>query len=364
MHLRPLPPPAPPPKPTQPTNPHRVTLVLTLGLPTSSPMKEPLTPRRNNPWNKPRSISAEASHSPTNPRAAPAQKKHPPIQLQQSSRLEGVSEIRKTPLSISGLTFVSLHTPRNDEEALKSTKVYDTRRSRAANSKTTRSGTQLPPHSSPGTPTIPLPPNQSPSGPAPPPRPPPAWAKPPPHPPPLPTTTLGPLHYAVDALPATSPPSPSPAATPEADPRASAPTHLESMQMLWRHHPREPGAPTPNLAPNTIHFVTGGEPCWPANPPSALLPPTLPIADQPPAPFPAPPPPPWAAPPAVSDAPASSVPPALAPAPPAPRCSTPAPMPPSLPMPHLNPPLPVKAPPPAPSMPLLALPPTCKGRPP
>ncbi|KAG5727076.1 hypothetical protein E4T56_gene20315 [Termitomyces sp. T112] len=99
MRLRPLPPLTPPPKPTQPTNPHRVTLVLTLGPPTSSPMKEPLIPRRNNPWNEPRSISTEASHSPTNPRAAPAQKKHPPIQLQQTSKLEGVSEIHKTPLT-------------------------------------------------------------------------------------------------------------------------------------------------------------------------------------------------------------------------------------------------------------------------
>ncbi|KAG5331696.1 hypothetical protein C0989_007425, partial [Termitomyces sp. Mn162] len=87
MCLRPLPPPAPPPKPTQPTNPHRVTLVLTPGLPTSSSMKEPPIPRRNNPRNKPRSTSTEASHSPTNPRAAPAQEKHPPIQSQQTSKL-------------------------------------------------------------------------------------------------------------------------------------------------------------------------------------------------------------------------------------------------------------------------------------
>ncbi|KAG5735586.1 hypothetical protein E4T56_gene11171 [Termitomyces sp. T112] len=79
-------------------------------------------------------------------------------------------------------------------------------------------------------------------------------------------------------------------------------------------------------------------PCWPANPPSTLLPPTLPIADQPPVPFPTPLPPLWATPPAASDAPTSS-----APAPPTPRCSMPAPMPPSLPVLHLDPPLPVKA---------------------
>ncbi|KAG5726631.1 hypothetical protein E4T56_gene5552 [Termitomyces sp. T112] len=150
--------------------------------------------------------------------------------------------------------------------------------------------------------------------------------------------TPGPLHYAVDALPATSPPSPSPAATLEADPWASVPTCLESMRMLRRHHPREPGAPAPNLAPNTIHL-----PRWPANPPSALLPPTLPVADQPPAPFPTPPPPLWAAPPAASDTPASPVPLTLAPVPPALRCSTPAPTPPSLPVPRLNPPSPVEA---------------------
>ncbi|KAG5348770.1 hypothetical protein C0989_008349, partial [Termitomyces sp. Mn162] len=48
-HLRPLPPPAPPPMPTQPTNPHQVTLALTLGLPNSSLMKEPPTPRKEQP---------------------------------------------------------------------------------------------------------------------------------------------------------------------------------------------------------------------------------------------------------------------------------------------------------------------------
>ncbi|KAG5718572.1 hypothetical protein E4T56_gene16489 [Termitomyces sp. T112] len=90
-----------------------------------------------------------------------------------------------------------------------------------------------------------LPPNQSPSGPTPPPRPLPAWAKPPPCLLPLPTTTPGPLHYAVNAPPATSPPSPSPAATLEADPRASAPTRLELMRMLWRHLQENPVLPHP-----------------------------------------------------------------------------------------------------------------------
>ncbi|KAG5348633.1 hypothetical protein C0989_009335 [Termitomyces sp. Mn162] len=95
--------PPPPNNHEQPTNPYQVTLVSTLGPPTSSPMKEPSTPGRNNPRDEPRSISAEVGHSPTNPHAA--QKKHPPTQLQQTSKLGGVSEIRKTPLSVSGLTF-------------------------------------------------------------------------------------------------------------------------------------------------------------------------------------------------------------------------------------------------------------------
>ncbi|KAG5729436.1 hypothetical protein E4T56_gene6161 [Termitomyces sp. T112] len=57
-------------------------------------------------------------------------------------------------------------------------------------------------------------------------------------------------------------------------------------------------------------------PHWPANPPSASLPPTPPAANHPPAPFSAPLPPPWAAPPAVLDAPASPIPLVLAPVPP------------------------------------------------
>ncbi|KAG5721524.1 hypothetical protein E4T56_gene13091 [Termitomyces sp. T112] len=93
--------PPPPNNCEQPTNPHRVTLVSTPGPPTSFPMKEPLTPGRNNPRDEPRSISAEAGHSPTNPHAA--QKKHPPTQPQQTSKLGEVSEIHKTPLNWSGL---------------------------------------------------------------------------------------------------------------------------------------------------------------------------------------------------------------------------------------------------------------------
>ncbi|KAG5725080.1 hypothetical protein E4T56_gene10254 [Termitomyces sp. T112] len=169
--------------------------------------------------------------------------------------------------------------------------------------------------------------------------------------------TPGPLHYAVNAPPTTFPPSPSPAATPEADPQASAPTHLGLTQTLQRHCPRGPGAPTPNLAPNTTHLW----PHWPANPPSTLL--SWPIADHPPAPFPTPLPPPWAAPPTVPDAPASPVPPTLALAPHTLRCSTPTLTPPSLPALHFNPPLPIKAPLPMPSMPPLAPPPACEGRP-
>ncbi|KNZ72637.1 Filamentous hemagglutinin [Termitomyces sp. J132] len=98
-------------------------------------------------------------------------------------------------------------------------------------------------------------------------------------------------------------------------------------------------------------------PHWPANPPSTLLPPTPPVADQPLAPFSAPPPPLWATPPAASDAPASPVPLALALVPPALRCSMPTPTPPSPPVPCLDPPLPVEAPPPMPSMLPLAPPP-------
>ncbi|KAG5349340.1 hypothetical protein C0989_004506 [Termitomyces sp. Mn162] len=191
--------------------------------------------------------------------------------------------------------------------------------------------------------------------------------------------TLGPPHYATNAPPATSPPLPSPAATPEADPWTSAPTHLGLMQMLWRHCPRGPGAPAPSLTPKTTHFSNRQRigkdtyegspralkwPHWPANPPSALLPPTPPTVNHPPVPFPAPPPPPWATPPAVPDAPASPVPLMLTPSPLAPRCSVPTPMPPSLPVPRLDPPSPVGAPPPVPSMPPLEPPPACKGRPP
>ncbi|KAG5335025.1 hypothetical protein C0989_002443 [Termitomyces sp. Mn162] len=194
--------------------------------------------------------------------------------------------------------------------------------------------------------------------------------------------TLGPLRYAADALPATSPPSPSPAATLEADPWTSVPTCLGLMQMLWKHHPREPGASAPSLTPKTTHFSnrqrigkdtykgsphTPKQPHWPANPPSASLPPTLPAANHPLVPFPAPPPPLGAAPPAVSDAPASPVPLVLAPAPaPAPlalKCSVPTPMPPSPLMPHPNPPSPIEAPLPVLSMLPLAPPPTCKERP-
>ncbi|KAG5721609.1 hypothetical protein E4T56_gene13140 [Termitomyces sp. T112] len=171
--------------------------------------------------------------------------------------------------------------------------------------------------------------------------------------------TLGPPHYAANAPPATSPPLPSPAATLGADSQASAPTHLGSMQTPQRHRPREPGAPAPNLTPNMTHL----RPHWPANPPSTSLPPTPPAANHPLVPFPAPPPPPWAAPPTASDTPTSPIPLVLTPAPLATRCSTPAPMPPSLPMLRLDPPSPVEAPPPMPSMPPLAPPPTCKGRP-
>ncbi|KAG5734817.1 hypothetical protein E4T56_gene768 [Termitomyces sp. T112] len=229
-----------------------------------------------------------------------------------------------TPACFAYLTLtqikVSLHTPRNDKEALK-------RPSR--------------PLTPPPEPPPSLPPNQSPSGPAPPPRPLPAQAKPPPHLPPLPTTTPGPLHYAVDALPATSPPLPSPAATSEADPQASVPTRLELTNR------RRSGS---NTYEGSLHALK--RPCWPANPPSTLLPPTPPIADQPPVPFPAPLPPLWATPPAALNAPTSPVPVALTPVPPAPRCSMPTPTPPSPPALHLDPPLPIKAPPPMPSTPL------------
>ncbi|KAG5725350.1 hypothetical protein E4T56_gene6752, partial [Termitomyces sp. T112] len=228
-------------------------------------------------------------------------------------------------------------------------------------------------------PPPPPPPNQSPSGPAPPPIPPPTPAKPLLHLPPLSTTTPGPLHYAADAPPATSPPLPSPAATLEADPQTSAPTHPGLTQMLRKHCPRGPSAPAPSLTPKTTHFSNRqriwkdtykGSPCtlkrphWPANPPSASLPPTPPTVKHPPAPFPTPPPLPQTTPPAASDAPASPIPLALTLLPLTPRCSAPAPMPPSSPVPHLNPPSPIKAPLSMPSMPPLEPPPACEGRPP
>ncbi|KAG5351199.1 hypothetical protein C0989_007543 [Termitomyces sp. Mn162] len=190
--------------------------------------------------------------------------------------------------------------------------------------------------------------------------------------------TPGPLHYAADAPLATSSPSPSPAATREADPQTSAPTCLGSTQMLQRHRPKEPGAPAPSLTPKTTHFSNRqrigkdtyeGSPCtlkqphWPANPPSALLPPTLPTVNHPLAPSPAPLPPPWTAPPTVSDTLTSPIPLALAPLPLALRCSMPTPMPPSLPALRSDPPSPIEAPPPVPSMLPLKPPPACKGRP-
>ncbi|KAG5348733.1 hypothetical protein C0989_008583 [Termitomyces sp. Mn162] len=153
--------------------------------------------------------------------------------------------------------------------------------------------------------------------------------------------TPGPLHYAVDALPATSPPSPSPAATLEADPWASR-TWCSRTQPGPKHNPFSNRQRSGNNAYEGSPHAPK-QPRWPANPPSALLPPTLPVADKPPAPFPTPPPPLWAAPPAASDTPASPVPLTLAPVPPALRCSTPAPTPPSLPVPRLNPPSPVEA---------------------
>ncbi|KAG5333528.1 hypothetical protein C0989_005514 [Termitomyces sp. Mn162] len=173
--------------------------------------------------------------------------------------------------------------------------------------------------------------------------------------------TLGPPHCATNAPPATSPPLPSSAATLEADPWTSVPTHLGLMQTLQRHCPREPGAPALSLTSKTTYFSNRRRigkdtyegslcalkwPHWLANPPSASLPPTLPTVNHPPVPFPAPLPPPWAAPPTASDAPTSPVPLVLTPLPLAPRCSMPAPMPPSLPVLHLNPPSPIKAPPP------------------
>ncbi|KAG5717392.1 hypothetical protein E4T56_gene7670 [Termitomyces sp. T112] len=334
-------------------------------------MKETPTPRRNNPRDEPQSISAEVSHSPTDPCTAPAKEASTnttPTALQTLGSVRNMdSTPTSTPACFTYLTLmqieVSLHTPRNNEEALESTKNMIQGRTGQQNQRQQEAGPDYPL-------TLPLeplplpPPNQSPSGPTPLPRPLPTLARPPLHPPLLSTTTPGPLHYAADAPPATSPPLPSPAATPEADPQTSAPTHLGSMQTLRRHHPREPGAPTPSLTPKTTHFSTRWrigkdtyegsphapkQPHWPANPPSTSLPPTLPTVNHPPAPFPAPPPPPWTAPPAASDAPASPVPLALAPLPLAPRCSMPAPMPPSLPMLHLDPPSPSKAPPPMPS---------------
>ncbi|KAG5733965.1 hypothetical protein E4T56_gene7425 [Termitomyces sp. T112] len=81
---------------------------------------------------------------------------------------------------------------------------------------------------------------------------------PPPHRPPPPTTTPGPPHCAAGAPPTTSPIAPSPAATPEAGLRTPASTRPESMQTLWRHHPRGPDAPAPSLKPENEPSITNG----------------------------------------------------------------------------------------------------------
>ncbi|KAG5731461.1 hypothetical protein E4T56_gene4365 [Termitomyces sp. T112] len=104
-----------------------------------------------------------------------------------------------------------------------------------------------------------LPPGQLPSGPAPLLRPPPTPATPPPHQPPPPTTTPGPPHCIADAPPTTSPITPSPAATLEAELQTSASTRPELTQTPWRHHPRGPDAPAPSLIPeNELSVMNGG----------------------------------------------------------------------------------------------------------
>ncbi|KNZ75041.1 hypothetical protein J132_05332 [Termitomyces sp. J132] len=70
--------------------------------------------------------------------------------------------------------------------------------------------------------------------------------------------TPGPLHCIADALPATSPIAPSPAATPEAELRTPASTRPELTQMLWRHRPKGPDAPAPSLNPENEPSVTNG----------------------------------------------------------------------------------------------------------
>ncbi|KAG5352426.1 hypothetical protein C0989_002390 [Termitomyces sp. Mn162] len=150
------------------------------------------------------------------------------------------------------------------------------------------------------------------------------------------------------------------------------------MQMPWRHHSRKLSAPTPSLTQKqpisnrwrigkdtyrgSLHALK--QPHWPTNPPSTLLPPTLPAVNHPLAPFPAPPPSPWATPPTASDAPASPAPLTLALSPLALKCSAPAPTPPSPPMLHPDPPLPIRAPPPMLSTPSLKPPPANIGKPP
>ncbi|KAG5724324.1 hypothetical protein E4T56_gene16013 [Termitomyces sp. T112] len=215
-----------------------------------------------------------------------------------------------------------------------------TRRYGAQSNKRTEFNCSLNPSSPQETPS--LPPrfsNRSPFGPAPPLEPPPALARPPPHPLPPPTMTPGPPHCTANALPATSPSSPSPAEAPEGNPQTSASTCLGLMLVPWRHHPGELGAPAPSLTKGNL------QPYWPANPLSALLPPAPPTTNHPPMPPAAPPPPPWVIPPAVSDAPTNPTPPMPTPSPLAPKCPTPtaAPLSPSVLCP--DPPISVRAPP-------------------
>ncbi|KAG5733028.1 hypothetical protein E4T56_gene3625 [Termitomyces sp. T112] len=70
--------------------------------------------------------------------------------------------------------------------------------------------------------------------------------------------TPGPPHCIADALPATSPIAPSPAATPGAEPWTPASTHPESTQMPRRHRPGGPSAPAPSLTPENELSVTNG----------------------------------------------------------------------------------------------------------
>ncbi|KAG5729259.1 hypothetical protein E4T56_gene8066 [Termitomyces sp. T112] len=221
--------PAPPPKPTQPTNP---------------PPSDPCVDFRTAHFfpDEGTTDPQEGTTLGTSPEASPLRQAIP----QPTPAL---------PLPKRNIHPYNSNRPPNSREWTKKkrtclrTKITYIQKAReAASPKATRNGART--HLTPSLdPPATLSPGQLPSGPTPPLRPPPTLAMPPPCQLPPPTTTLGPPHCITDAPPATSPITPSPAATPEAEPWTPASTCPELTQTPWRHRPRGPDAPTPSLNP-------------------------------------------------------------------------------------------------------------------